>query len=30
MGTTGYFIPYRVLLSTSVGDLSIVLTTLKD
>ncbi|MDR3474812.1 MAG: DUF3108 domain-containing protein [Devosia sp.] len=30
MGTTGYFIPYRVLLATSVGDLSMVLTTLKD
>lgn len=29
MGTTGYFIPYRVLLGTSVGDLSMVLTSLK-
>ncbi|HEV7717807.1 MAG TPA: DUF3108 domain-containing protein [Arsenicitalea sp.] len=30
MGTTGYFIPYRVLLTTSVGDLSMVLTSLSD
>jgi hypothetical protein len=30
MGQTGYFIPYRVLLSTSVGDLSMVLTSLQD
>ena len=30
MGETGYFIPYRVLLTTSMGDLSMVLTTLKD
>jgi len=28
MGETGYFIPYRVLLTTSVGDLSMVLTKL--
>jgi hypothetical protein len=26
MGETGYFIPYRVLMTTSVGDLSMVLT----
>ena len=25
---TGYFIPYRVLLTTSMGDLSLVLTAL--
>jgi hypothetical protein len=30
MADTGYFIPYRVLLTTSVGDLSMVLTGLKD
>lgn len=30
MADTGYFIPYRVLLTTSVGDLSMVLTSLKD
>ena len=30
MGATGYFIPYRVLITTSVGDLSMVLTSLKD
>ena len=30
MGTTGFFIPYRVLLTTSAGDLSMVLTSLKD
>lgn len=30
MGQTGFFIPYRVLLTTSVGDLSMVLTSLKD
>ena len=29
MAQTGYFIPYRVLLTTSVGDLSMVLTSLK-
>jgi len=29
MADTGYFIPYRVLLTTSVGDLSMVLTSLK-
>jgi len=28
MGETGYFIPYRVLLSTGAGDLSMVLTSL--
>jgi hypothetical protein len=26
MGDTGYFVPYRVLMTTSVGDLSMVLT----
>ena len=30
MAATSYFIPYRVLIATSVGDLSMVLTTLKD
>jgi hypothetical protein len=30
LNTPGYFIPYRALLSTSVGDLSIVLTDLKQ
>ena len=30
LGATGYFIPYRVLVTTSVGDLSMVLTSLKD
>ena len=30
MGATGFFIPYRVLLTTSVGDLSMVLTKLMD
>ncbi|MDB5562183.1 MAG: hypothetical protein JWN11_1601 [Hyphomicrobiales bacterium] len=30
MRATGYFIPYRVLLTTSVGDLSMVLTSLGD
>lgn len=30
MGQTGFFIPYRVLLTTSVGDLSMVLTSLQD
>jgi hypothetical protein len=30
MGDTGYFIPYRVLITTSVGDLSMVLTRLSD
>lgn len=29
MGDTGYFVPYRLLLTTSVGDLSMVLTNLK-
>ena len=29
MADTGYFLPYRVLLTTSVGDLSMVLTSLK-
>ncbi len=29
LGTSGYFIPYRVLLGTSMGDLSIVLTGLR-
>ena len=29
MEQTGYYIPYRVLLTTSVGDLSLVLTSLK-
>ncbi|MDB5531453.1 MAG: hypothetical protein JWR51_4556 [Devosia sp.] len=29
LGETGYFIPYRVLLNTSVGDLSMVLTSMK-
>ena len=28
MGDTGYFVPYRVLLSTGAGDLSLVLTSL--
>jgi hypothetical protein len=30
MGETGYFVPYRVLLTTSVGDLSMVLTGMTD
>jgi hypothetical protein len=30
LGASGYYIPYRVLLATSVGDLSMVLTSLKD
>ena len=30
LGATGFFIPYRVLLTTSVGDLSMVLVSLKD
>lgn len=30
LGTTGYFIPYRLLLTTSVGDLSMVLTDMKS
>jgi len=30
LGTTGYFIPYRVLISTSIGDLSMVLTAMKS
>ena len=30
MGATGYFIPYRVLVTTSVGDLSMVLIKLSD
>ncbi len=30
LGTTGYFIPYRVLLTTSMGDFSMVLTSLKN
>jgi len=30
MGTTNFFIPYRVLITTSVGDLSMVLTSLKQ
>jgi hypothetical protein len=30
LGVTGYFVPYRVLLSTSMGDLSMVLTDLKS
>lgn len=30
MGETGYYIPYRVLLTTSAGDLSLVLTSLKN
>ncbi len=29
LGTTGYFIPYRVLLGTAVGDLSMVMTSLR-
>ena len=29
MATSGFFIPYRVLITTSVGDLSMVLTSLK-
>jgi Protein of unknown function (DUF3108) len=29
LGTSGYFIPYRVLIATSMGDLSMVLTGLK-
>ena len=29
LGETGYFIPYRLLLNTSVGDLSMVLTAMK-
>jgi hypothetical protein len=29
LGTTGYFIPYRVLLGTNMGDLSMVLTGMK-
>lgn len=30
LGTTGYFIPYRVLIATTSGDLSMVLVSLKD
>jgi hypothetical protein len=30
LGAPGYFIPYRVLLTTSVGDLSMVLTELQQ
>jgi hypothetical protein len=30
LGSSTFFIPYRVLLTTSVGDLSMVLTSLKD
>jgi hypothetical protein len=30
LDATGYFIPYRMLITTSVGDLSMVLTSLKD
>jgi hypothetical protein len=30
LGETGYFIPYRVLLGTNMGDLSMVLTNLKQ
>jgi hypothetical protein len=30
MGGTGYFLPYRVLITTSIGDLSMVLTSFKD
>lgn len=30
MGETGYYLPYRVLVATSVGDLSLVLTKLDD
>jgi hypothetical protein len=30
LAESGYYIPYRVLLATSVGDLSMVLTSLKD
>jgi hypothetical protein len=30
LGTSGYFLPYRVLLSTTMGDLSMVLTSLTD
>lgn len=30
MGSTGYYLPYRVLIATSVGDLSMVLTKLSD
>ena len=30
LGDTGYFLPYRVLITTSIGDLSMVLTSLKD
>jgi len=29
LGTTGYFIPYRVLLGTAAGDLSMVMTSLR-
>ena len=29
LGDTGYFIPYRVLLGTNMGDLSMVLTGMK-
>jgi len=29
LGTTGYFIPYRVLLGTNMGDLSMVLTSMR-
>jgi len=30
MGETGYYLPYRVLIATTVGDLSLVLTRLED
>jgi hypothetical protein len=30
LGETGYFVPYRVLMTTSVGDLSMVLTSMKS
>jgi hypothetical protein len=30
MGETGYYLPYRVLIATTVGDLSLVLTKLED
>jgi hypothetical protein len=30
LGTTGYFLPYRALIATSAGDLSMVLTKLAD
>ncbi len=29
LGQTGYFIPYRVLMGTSAGDLSVVMTSLR-